>query len=393
VSMRITICGGGNAAHVLAGLLAARPQITVNVYAPYGDEAERWRAAMARTGGMKVITPQGTYIGRPAQVSADAAEVIPGARLILLALPALAHHTVLRDIAPFAVRGAWVGAMPARGGFLWDAAATLGARRRDLVLFGLQTLPWACRIREYGREVEVLGTKAAVDMATWPADDRHPVSAILTRILGVRVTPVASFLGLTLADVGQLIHPGVMYGLFHDWDGQPYAEAPLFYQGIDDETAGLLQRLSDEVQGVRRAVEKSAPWVDLSAVRPLREWLQRSYGGSITDASSLRTCFVTNRSYAGLRAPMRAVDGGLGPDFGARYLAEDVPFGLVVTRGIAEVAGVRTPAMDRVITWAQERLGKEFLVEGTLRGQDIDATRAPQRYGYGTVEDLLRSPT
>lgn len=77
------------------------------------------------------------------------------------------------------------------------------------------------------------------------------------------------------------------------------------------------------------------------------------------------------------------------PDFQARYLSEDVPYGLVVTRGYAELLGVPTPMMDQVITWAQEKLGKEYLVNGKLSGADIHNTRAPQRYGAKTIEEAM----
>jgi hypothetical protein len=40
--MYVTICGGGNASHVLAALLSSRPNLTVKVYSPFEDEAERW---------------------------------------------------------------------------------------------------------------------------------------------------------------------------------------------------------------------------------------------------------------------------------------------------------------------------------------------------------------
>ena len=65
------------------------------------------------------------------------------------------------------------------------------------------------------------------------------------------------------------------------------------------------------------------------------------------------------------------------------------PFGLVVLRGIAELAGVTTPAIDRVLLWAQARLGREYLTGGKLGGADLPATRAPQVYGLQTLAQLL----
>ena len=51
------------------------------------------------------------------------------------------------------------------------------------------------------------------------------------------------------------------------------------------------------------------------------------------------------------------------PDFSHRYITEDVPYGLVVTRGVAELAGVPTPTIDRVVAWAQRVAGLSYLVE------------------------------
>jgi len=116
--------------------------------------------------------------------------------------------------------------------------------------------------------------------------------------------------------------------------------------------------MSDEIQSLRSTLSQNYPGLDLSAVRPLGEWLQRSYQASIADSSTLQSSFATNSSYAGLLAPMQKTDDGFIPDFQARYLSEDVPNNLLVTRGIAEMAGVSTPLIDRVIYWAQARLGK-----------------------------------
>ena len=54
------------------------------------------------------------------------------------------------------------------------------------------------------------------------------------------------------------------------------------------------------------------------------------------------------------------------PDFAHRYLTEDVPYGLVVIRGIAEIVQVDTPTIDKLLLWAQEKLGKEYLVGSKL---------------------------
>ena len=115
--MQITICGGGNAAHTSTGLLAAREEHRVNVYLSRLDEAKLWQAGIASHGGMTVLRQEGTIKSLPHKISSDPAQVIPGSRVVLLALPAFAHESVLEEIAPYLEPGTLVGALAARGSY------------------------------------------------------------------------------------------------------------------------------------------------------------------------------------------------------------------------------------------------------------------------------------
>jgi hypothetical protein len=77
------------------------------------------------------------------------------------------------------------------------------------------------------------------------------------------------------------------------------------------------------------------------------------------------------------------------PNFAYRYLSEDVPFGLVITRAIAELANVATPAIDEVISWAQSKMEKRYLTRGKLEGPDAKDLPIPQNYGVSTLADLI----
>jgi hypothetical protein len=357
----------------------------VDVFAPLADEAERLRTG----GGITVRQQDKTSVGQARCISPDPAEVISGSEWVLLALPAFAHDTTLRAIAPFLEPSVIVGALPARGGF--DFAAHSILAERGLTLFGLQTLPWACRIAAYGQAVEILGTKDVVNLAARPPTLAPRLAKELAALFNVSLEPVSSFLTLTLANPGQLIHPGIMYGLCRGRETTTFIKnnIPLFYQGLDPSNADLLQAMSDEVQAITRALADYLPNFDPAEVLPLHTWLRRAYPGDIADDRTLHRAFVTNRAYAGLRLPVRAVEPDLfAVDFATRYLAEDVPYGLVVTRGLAELAGVSTPTIDEVIYWAQARLGRCYLLNGCLSGPDLAETRAPQIYEIRNLERL-----
>ena len=257
-----------------------------------------------------------------------------------------------------------------------------------------ETLPWACRLVDHGCVGEVLGAKEVVDVACHPFQMTNPACSVLTQLLSVGVdTNVAGFeshlkkdtsfvpntaraeickvsddnlsallphfkpspnmLSLTLMNINSVWHPCITYGRFHSWDGKtPFKSPPPFYEGVDDFTADTLNSVSDEVQSVKESLLKDRPHLDLTVVRHVSEWILRAYGSQIVDKTSLQTCINTNKAYAGLFHPMTTVgDEGHGyvPDLTHRYWVEDLPCGMLATRGIAELANVQTPTMDKVI--------------------------------------------
>ncbi len=388
----LTVCGGGNASHILIAL-AAQAGWDVDVFAPFGDEAERMRAGVEARGCVTVFADGQTLTGRPRCVSAAAADVFPGADLVLLALPAFAHEATLRAMADYLKPRTSIGVFPARSGFDYQIRAMLDVENLALTYFGLQTLPWACRIKTYGQEAEILGTKAKVDFAVFPQHQAESVLQQLAFIPKVAFSPVGSFLALSMANTGQLIHPGIMFGLCHGKEDDTFSpdEIPLFYQNVDDATAAILQALSDEVQLVADVLAERLPRLDRKNIVELHEWLLRSYPDDIQDKSTLRNAFVTNHAYTGLRLPVRPTHDASARfvvNFSARYLSEDVPYGLIVLKAIAELADVTTPNLDRVVGWSQERLGRSYLIDSQLCGADLKDTRIPQIYGIQSLEQL-----
>ncbi len=86
---------------------------------------------------------------------------------------------------------------------------------------------------------------------------------------------------------------------------------------------------------------------------------------------------------------LEVAPGRFVPNFEYRYLSEDVPYGLVVTRAIAQIADVATPAIDDVIRWAQSKAKKVYLEGDELGGPDSRELPIPQNHGIRTLPDLL----
>ena len=345
----VTVCGGGNGAHALIGtILLSDQENNVRLYLPIEDERKRFEDAVHAhsefvrhaDGKRHSVASKRIQVTGNAQAAADSS-------VIIIAVPAFAHEDVLSQLAPY-IGGKIVAVLPARSGLEFQARQIFAAAKQDKVtLIGFQTLPWACRTEEFGQSVMIYGTKKRLGAASMPAAEASNQTDMFSSLFGMKVVPYRSMLELSLANTGQLIHPGIMYGAFSEKLQRVYpsrSEAPLFYASVDDRTASILSSMSDEVLEIKAALENEMPTVAMDNVVHLSRWLSQTYAGEISDPSSLMRKFRTNKGYQTLKAPVRAKDDGYVIDTTARYLTEDLPFGLVVTRGIGSLVGVKTPS-------------------------------------------------
>ena len=389
----ITICGGGNAAHAIIPIIRNHFSGKINLFLPYGNEDTHFQKLIDEKKFLTATIRDKKIYGRPDKVSKFAKDACKEADLILMPLPAFAHEPTLLQIAPFLKEEAIIGAIPARSGFEYAALKILKDNKKEKVkIFGMQTLPWACRIKEYASKVDILGKKRSVGMAAFPYKITSELASFLTQLLDLKIEPLPNMLTLSLANVGQIIHPGIMYGLFKGKEELKYRkeEIPLFYQGVTKEISQTLKTMSDEILLLTKKIKNMDKSIDLDQVLGLKDWLIYSYKDSIADKSTLQSCFITNSAYKGLRAPMKKINNDYFlPDFQARYLTEDVPYGLVVTKAIAQLAKVDMPTIDEVILTISKWIGKEYIKGGYLEGKDINDTRIPQNYGINNLEEII----
>ncbi|XP_052774594.1 opine dehydrogenase-like [Mya arenaria] len=392
---RILVCGGGNGAHTLAATAAAMTNVEVNVMTLYSDEAQRWRNILGRDSIVVEVFyndgSTGKLEGKPRMITKDPAKSMEGVDAIFFVVPAFAHQQYFEAITKYIKPNTIVIGMPGQAGFEFQALKHLKDAAKLCGVISLESLPWACRILEFGRRVQVLGFKDVLGASVIPGKGKYKVSPLefAQRIMGAKpvLKATQNYIAVNLM-AKSIVHPPVLYGKWRNWDGNPLPEPPLFYQGVDDIQADMLTKVSNEVVATAKEIERQNNELDMSAVIHVLNWYRLYYSEQISDDSSLRSCMVTNSAYNGLLHPMKKVEGGYVPDFNFRYTAEDVPFGLVVMKGIAECVGMKTPTLDEVIVWAQEKLGKEYVVGSRLKGKDVGETRAPQAFGFTTINDL-----
>jgi hypothetical protein len=247
-------------------------------------------------------------------------------------------------------------------------------------------------VQQPGKLANIGALKAKVFVATLPGSHAASLAPLLSALLGTEIIASPNFLNLTLGNPGQIIHPGIMYGWFSKWSGKRYQqeEIPLFYKELSDYTGEVVQSLSNDVVAVAQKIEAASDGkLDMSTTLPIHEWLCTSYPTQTADFSSVTSCLRTGPIQA-RRAPMvESAPGEFVPDFQYRYVSEDMPYGLAISKAIGQIADVATPMLDAVTEWSQNKLGKRYLVNGKLAGEDMRELRIPQNYGIKNLDELL----
>jgi hypothetical protein len=408
----LTICilGGGNGAHTAAGYIGSKPDLTVNILTRRPAE---WSSTIdVHTKGSS-WEHKGVITGRIARASSNPADVVPQADILLVAAPANVHPLLLKRAAPWAKAGVQVGSLYCQGGFDWAVTEAFAGHEHKLSLvWGLQNIPWICNLfdkkKNYGKRVTIIGPKQSLWVAAFPVERAHDAAAVAQRLFDIPAFTLPNFLTLTLSPSNQIIHPARYYSIFRDWDGRKsYDLAELaarksltLYADMDEYGAEQMQALDTELQTIKHALLQRFPTLDLGPVLPLGARVVKQYGADVGDASSLRQIFRTNRGYAGCATPLqRLADGRVKPLVNCRLFWEDIPYGLVVLKSLAEMMSVPTPSIDFYISWHQQFMGKEFVTGRVADGVGacrlnealFPETGAPQRYKMRSIEEVVRT--
>ena len=89
-------------------------------------------------------------------VTNNASEAITGANIIILCVPAFAHKQYFETIKDYIQEQAIIVGLPGQPGFELQCFSILGKTAAMCTVMNYETLPWACRIQEFGKVVSKL---------------------------------------------------------------------------------------------------------------------------------------------------------------------------------------------------------------------------------------------
>lgn len=372
--MNICIIGAGNIGTYLAAYISMKHENKVWLHT---SKPEAFNDTIALIEEEKNITYHITLHC----ITSSYEEAVSNTDYILITYPSFMMEKTIESILPYLKKGAVVGAIPGFGGkeYLIDKLLDKGC-----IFFGTQRVPSIIRLEKYGESVLLKQKNPFMKIRVIPGEYSEKVAKDMSNFIDIPCIPLNSYLAITLSPSNPTMHPSRLYELFHDYvEGEHiYERNPYFYEEWGTLASTELLKLDEELEAIFNAFNENGDFDPRDI-----EKIKSRY--NINTAEELSEKINTAPGFIGIDSPMVKIDGGYIPDKSSRYFIEDIKFGLCILKSFAEILNVDTPEIDKIATWGQKFLEKEYIVDGKLKGKDINELTIPQNMGINTKEELI----
>ncbi len=352
----VAVIGAGNGGKAAAAELALQG-VEVRLF-----EFPEYRANIDELARTRRLTVTGALEGEVELevVTADLAEAVQGAQVLMVCTQALTHDRIARELAALVNGDQLVVLNPgSTGGSLLMARVFKELGVSDLpVLAEFSTLTYGCRATATAVDIGV--QVSYLTWATLPARAiEHwgpPIEAFFPAL--VRASNV---LDAGLNNANPIIHPPVALLNAARFEKQG-AEMFFYKDGVSQAVADLIQKLDQERMALQSALGGSPQADPITCVK-------QGYAAS----EDYLACYSEGPGFMGFRSP---------DTLDHRYWHEDMGMGLVFYCSLGELLGVPTPVSRAIVTMGSIITGIDYLAQGakTLATLGLDGL---------TVEELL----
>ena len=337
---KIAVLGGGNGAHTMAA------DLTLKGYKINMCEAPEFQESISTTlerQAINLIDAWGEmHKVKLNLVTTNFEEALKDANYIMMAVPAFASNTFFNKIIPYLEDGQTVIKWSANFSAL--AFAKLLKEKginKDITLAEAHTLPWGCRLVEPGT-VQIMVWAVKLMLATLPAKNIDIVIKDVKEMYPV--VAGENVLAATLNNLNPIVHPvgTVMNAGWVDAIGKD------FYLYRDGNTLSISR-------GIKTVFEEVSQVADAIGVTMLDYPEEDFWNKSTIMSTYFRAVFDKEGMVNKISGPESVK---------SRYITEDLPYGLVPIKKLAQQYDVPAPLIDAVITFGSVINQTNYMKEG-----------------------------
>lgn len=336
--MEIAVLGGGHGCYASAVDLSEK-----------GHRVRLWRrdsdalAVVKAAGSISVKDYRGERDVPIALCTADLAEAISGAALIVIPLPATTHLSLAPQIAPLLEEGQVVFLPPGTfGSYLFAKALQDSGNTAEVAFAETGTLPYLAR-KHGPREVVCSGYATRLPTGVFPARLARSAFEVLKQAYP-SVEEIEDGLSGALMNAGGIIHPPLI--LMNAGPIEHFEAWDIHNEGTQPSIRAVTEALDGERIAVREALGYHAPHFPLSDHYSPDgdEWMYgRNAHERLTDSGDWREKIDLHSH---------------------RYMMEDTALGLSLLVSIGRWVGCETPIAAGLLAMASAITGKDLYAQG-----------------------------
>ncbi len=341
--MKIAVLGAGNGGQAFAGSLTlsghdvhlaavADHDTQIRVLQTFGGVLVEGQTAEGLEGGF----------ARVARVDTDIVQAVSSNELIILTVPAYAQDVYLDEIAKHAQAGSMVLIQPGKFGALRlvNRLRLMGRDPQELLIGETSTFLYAAKMHGLDR-IWLRGVKKELPLAAWPA---ARTDEMLERLHSVNHQYVSAqnVLATSVDDAAYALHPvSTLLNLSRLEVMGPYRT---HYYDLTPQVSRMVQAVDEERCQIAHAFN-----IHVSTLLEQAKSMYGLEGDSVYEALKQTTVHRDQITPNGADH---------------RYVTEEVPYGLVPMLDLAEVAGIKAPAIEAIVTTASVVNNTDYRAQG-----------------------------
>jgi opine dehydrogenase len=293
------------------------------------------------------VEDEGGGLAAIERVTVGLRPAIEGADIIIVVTGGNAQEGVARSLAPLLRDGQIILLIQGNTGGALIVRRALGEAdcQAKVDVAEIDNYPYACR-RLAAARIRPIVSKRWLQIATFPGNRIGEVFPRLSALFPQAVAaPNVIYTGFTNANA--MLHvANCVANAARIERGEGYR---FYAEGVTPAVSRLYEAISAECVGVAAALGATVPH--------LADWFDRVYG--VREASLDATC--RRLTYDG-DGPYQAT--GTPTSLDHKFIAEDVPTGLVPMSALGVAVAMPTPAIDALIETVRHMTGKDYAAEG-----------------------------
>lgn len=329
--MKIAVLGGGHGAYAAAADLSEA-----------GHAVRLWRRdapalkPLLQAGSITLKDANGQREVPLALATADMAEALRDAELIVIPSPAIAQQDIARAMAPHLVDGQVVFLPPGTfGSYVMARQVAASGNRADLAWAETGTLPYLAR-KHGEREVNVTIRAIHLPTGVYPARKADAAISVIRKAYP-SVHACGDALSGALMNAGPVIHPPLM--VMNAAPLQHFERWDIHSEGTQRAVRDVTDRLDQERIAVREALGHSGPHYPLADHYNNDRWMYGDAHKKLVKSGDWRENIDLHSH---------------------RYITEDTELGLAFLASAARYAGVDAPIAQGLLAIAGGFLGRDL---------------------------------